>query len=246
MYRERLFRFVGVDTVSLFRFSLWDLADPTYRERSFVGIKVAIKHVQGRLPANDATTRSNDLFVQVKCSDNEPVNTRVHNTTRADGLRTVEFEEVLQINIPKDRSSMDKVYIVLQDQEILGSEEIARKVLTVRDIYDVWFDYDGNPDSYSGDKQLVSDPRRGLEVVKNGSPVYNAVFREYKLNFLTDAAEAKLVLGMFPADRKAVEHFNNQRGVLGKLSTTIFGEDDERGSYRALGANTPASPPHGP
>ena len=39
-YRERLFRFVGVDTVSLFRFSLWDLADPTYRERSFVGIKV--------------------------------------------------------------------------------------------------------------------------------------------------------------------------------------------------------------
>ena len=44
---------------------------------------------------------------------------------------------------------------------------------------------------------------------------HDAARREYKLNFLTDAAEAKIVLGMFPADRKAVEHFNNQRGVLG-------------------------------
>jgi hypothetical protein len=245
MYRERLFRFVGVDTVNLFRFSLWDIADPTYRERSFVGIKVAIKHVQGRLPANDLTTRSNDLFIQVRCSDNEPVNTRVHNHTRTDE-RAVPFEEVLQINIPKDRSSTDKVYIVLQDQEILGSEEIARKVFTIRDIYDIWFDQDANPDSYAGDKQLVADPRRGLEVVKNGAPVYNAVFREYKLNFLSESAEAKIVLGMLPADRKAVEHFHSQRGVLGKISTTIFGDDEDRGNYRVLRENTPGAPPHGP
>merc|ERR1712216_503540 len=96
-----------------------------------------------------------------------------------------------------------------------GCDEVARKVLTVREIYETWFTPD-NHESYSADKQLISDPRRGLEVLHNGQPCHQGVFRDYKLNFLNEDAAAKICLAMFPADVKALEHFT-QRGVFGKL-----------------------------
>jgi hypothetical protein len=227
MYREKLFRFLGLDTMQLVRFNLWDIADPSYRERAFIGVKVAIKRVSGKLPAGDIATRSNDLFIQVKCGDNEPVNTRVHNSTRAEQNADVRFEEVLQINIPKDQESQDKVFILIKDQEIMGSDELARKNLSMREIYETWFDAE-NFGSYTVDKSIVSDPRSGLQIIQDGQICHQGAFREYALNFLSENANASITIAMFPADIRAIEHLQHQ-SALSKLTGGFFGGSMEMG-----------------
>jgi hypothetical protein len=222
-YREKLLRFMGLDTVQLVRLSMWDIADPTYRERSFIPIKVAIKRVHGRLPAGDASTRSNDLYVEIRLGDNEPVNTRVHNMTVAEQDCDVFFDEVLQINIPKDRYSMEKMIVLVKDQDVVGAEEIARKVFSVREIYETWFNKDANYMLYTADKSIVSDPRQGLQIIKDGHVCHQAAFRDYALSFLAESANAVLTVAMLPADARACDHCASQGGLGNFFSEGLFG-----------------------
>jgi hypothetical protein len=231
MYRERLFRLMGLDTANLFRVNFWDIADPAYRERSFIGVKLAICYVKGDLPVGDESSQSNDLFIQVKCGDNEPVNTRVHDKARVSDGSFHKFNEILQVNIPKDTDSDEKMYILIMDQDAIQNDEIARKVLTMSEIYDTFFD----PESfwYTVDKSLMVDPRYGLQLYRAGSPTpipTQMAFKPFRLNFVDEDGEAEIAISILPADEKACEH----------LAPKGFFE--QVGSYFGGNASDPSGP----
>merc|ERR550537_1835153 len=129
IYRDRLLKALGIEGTAVVRGGWRDMADPTYRERENIPVKVVITKVCGDIPAKDQGSMSNDLFVSLQLGTNERVNTRVHNRTptREGKQITVHFDEVLQMNLPKDINSTEELTICLMDQDIIENDEIATK-----------------------------------------------------------------------------------------------------------------------
>merc|ERR1719247_2506714 len=138
MYRDRILKALGIEGTAIVRGGWRDMADPTFREREYIPVKVVITKVCGEIPANDLGSMSNDLFVSLQLGTNEKVNTRVHTRTptREGRTITVHFDEVMQINLPKDVYSNEELNISLMDQDIVENDEIATKVMTVKEIYE--------------------------------------------------------------------------------------------------------------
>jgi len=238
LYRTRIYRALGLDGSHVVRMSWRDVADPTHRERNFIAVKVAISYITGEMPACDEGSNSNDLFIQLKLGVNEPVSTRVHNRVPArPGKETiVRFDEVLQMNLPKSRSSSDKLYISVRDQDVIENEEIARKILTVEEIYETFFDCPEHDKFNTVSKEMVISAKRGITFLDDHGHVLDALrspVKEFPLVFIDDG-DARLGLTVLPADQRAVEHitkFSPTRMAGNFLETLGIGGPPEQNYY---------------
>jgi hypothetical protein len=207
IYRERLLKALGIEGAAMVRGGWRDMADPTFREREFIPIKVVITKVCGELPAKDQGSMSNDLFVSLRLGTNERVNTRVHNRTptREGRTITVHFDEVLQMNLPKDVYSSEELTITLMDQDMMENDEIATKILSVRDIYEKFLT-PGSP-NYAVDNDLVVS-RKGLYFLDaNGNRLSEMDSPVLRVNMMfVDDGNAWIGLCILPADKKALDH----------------------------------------
>merc|ERR1719331_1563187 len=222
LYRDRLLKALGIEGTAMVRGGWRDMADPTYREREYIPIKVVITKVCGEIPAKDLGSMSNDLFVSLQLGTNEKVNTRVHNRTptREGRTITVHFDEVLQMNLPKDVYSSEELTITLMDQDMVENDEIATKVMTVKEIYDKFLT-PGSP-NYAVDNNLVVS-RKGLYFLDdNGNRMTEMDSPVLRVNMMfVDDGNAWIGLCIMPADKKALDHVS-PGGPLSALRS-VFG-----------------------
>ena len=48
-----------------------DIADPTFREREYIAVKIVLFSLSGYIPAGDEGSMSNDLFLRLQMGTNE-------------------------------------------------------------------------------------------------------------------------------------------------------------------------------
>merc|ERR1719247_1910550 len=207
MYRDRILKALGIEGTAIVRGGWRDMADPTFREREYIPIKVVITKVSGEIPAKDQGSMSNDLFIKLQLGTNEIVNTRVHNRTptREGRTITVHFDEVLQMNLPKDIHSTEELTISLMDQDMMENDEIATKVMTVKEIYEKFLT-PGSP-HYAVENDLVVS-RKGLYFLDdNGNRMAEMDSPVLRVNLMfVDDGNAWIGMSVLPADKKALEH----------------------------------------
>jgi hypothetical protein len=220
VYRDRIFQALGIEQQSMVRAEWRDLSDPTFREREYIAVKVALTKLTGNIPAKDAGSMSNDLFINLQLGANENANTRVHNRipAREGSTITVAINEVLQLNLPKDRNSSETLNVRLMDQDVVENDEIAVKVLTVREIYDKFFT-PGSP-SYSVDTDLIVSTRGVYFMDANGQRLSELDAPVTRIDFMfVDEGDAVLGLCVLPADQKAMEHL--RPGAFGSIGASL-------------------------
>jgi hypothetical protein len=222
LYRDRILKALGIEGTAIVRGGWRDMADPTFREREYIPVKVVITKVCGEIPANDQGSMSNDLFIRLQLGANEAVNTRVHNRTptREGRTITVHFDEVLQMNLPKDTYSSEEFSISLMDQDIVENDEIATKVMSVKEIYEKFLT-PGSP-NYAVDNDLVVS-RKGLYFLDdNGNRMTEMDSPVLRVNLMfVDDGNAWIGICILPADKKALEHVR-PGGPLSALRS-VFG-----------------------
>lgn len=198
---------------------MWhDMVDPFYRRRSFIGVKVVLLDIVGKLPARYNSTGTNNLIVSVQVDGGEAVQTRVHNAqpgSTADS-KVYRFHEICQVNVPMDPESADLIYFKIMDQGVLSTVEIARVVISVAEVYDIFFSgrQDGRQNMdvelHMGDKISFTDretgkPREKLE--DSAVP--------FELQFINFRGPAYLWLACLPANDDAEQY-------LKRLYSTSF------------------------
>jgi hypothetical protein len=207
IYRDRLLKALGIEGTAMVRGGWRDMADPTYREREYIPVKVVITKVCGEIPAKDVGSMSNDLFVSLQLGANERVNTRVHNRTptREGRTITVHFDEVLQMNLPKDIYSSEKFTISLMDQDIMENDEIATKVMSVKEIYEKFLT--PGSQNYAVENDIVVS-RKGLYFLDaNGNRMTEMDSPLLRVNMMfIDDGNAWIGICIMPADKRALDH----------------------------------------
>merc|ERR1719331_902614 len=226
LYRDRLLKALGIEGTAMVRGGWRDMADPTFREREYIPIKVVITKVCGEIPAKDVGSMSNDLFVSLQLGTNERVNTRVHNRTptREGRTITVHFDEVLQMNLPKDVYSTEELTISLMDQDMMENDEIATKVMTVKEIYDKFLT-PGSP-NYAVENDLVVSKKGLYFLDSNGNRMAEMDSPVLRVNLMfVDDGNAWIGLCILPADGKALEHVKpgGFAGALRQGLGSVFG-----------------------
>jgi hypothetical protein len=213
VYRDKISKALGIESAGLVRAGWRDIADPEFRTREYIAVKIAIFKLSGYIPASDEGSMSNDLFVRLQMGTNETCNSRVHNRTpsRRGMQATVVFNEVLQMNLPKDPYSKEELAIGLMDQDVVENEEIATRVIKVSEIYKRWL----TPGSqlYTGDKEIVSSPKGIFFLDANGTkmPPERSPVWQLDMTFIDDG-HAKLGMAVLPADQRALEYIHPTSG----------------------------------
>lgn len=125
-FRERVLMAAGLDYIKVFT---WDISNPLgigVRRRP---VEMFIWKVDGLQSSTGKLMKANDVFVEVHLGDNEPMRTRVHNNAG----RGCSIKESFQLNINEGQPHA-LVTLLLKDQSLLASTEIARLVLSTAEL----------------------------------------------------------------------------------------------------------------
>lgn len=212
LYRERLLRAFGVEGELSLK-AMWnDLVDPFFRRRTFIGIKVVLLDIVGKLPARYNATGTNNLIISVQCEGGEMVQTRVHNAQPGSTVdsKVYRFHEICQVNIPMDPLMPTPIYFRVLDQGAVSTEEVARVVISVAEVYEFFFSgtRDGRQnvdvELHVGDKisfaeRSTGKPRTKLE--QSAMPL--------ELQFINFRGPAYLWLACLPANDDAEQYIKS-------------------------------------
>jgi len=128
-FRDRIAMAVGMEHVTVFRFSWKDLMGFQTKKRP---VEVYIWKVEDLQSSGSKILKGNDVYVECHMGYNEPMRTRVHNNA---GSACV-IKESFQLNI--DESSTASVLTILvKDQALLISSELARLMLSTREVFGI-------------------------------------------------------------------------------------------------------------
>lgn len=230
-----------------------DIIDPHGRKNSFIGVKVAVLDIVGKLPAS-SSHGANNLYVRVMSTGNEPVRTRTRNAQegcvngRGDS-KVYALHEVLQFNIPMDYTSIDLVHFKVLDDSIVATNEVGRVAIRVCDIYRDFFDPAKSASkSGCGSCNTHKEVRLGNKITfMDGDQPCNmdSSSKAYELQFDEFPGPAYLWLGFLPGNEEAVRYLDSiyTAGGLGALFNCLrpdvggVGSPDEYdlSEYTALG-----------
>jgi len=125
-FRERISFIAGMEHITVFRFSMWKFLGLHTKQRP---VELFIWKVEGLQSAGTKLLKANDVFIEGHLGHNEPMRTRVHNNA---GTGCV-FRESLQFNIDEAYPST-QLTLLVKDQGVMGSNELARLLLTTREL----------------------------------------------------------------------------------------------------------------
>jgi hypothetical protein len=123
-FQERVRKAAGLDHVTIFHFSWRDFVPCCKKQRP---VEVFIWKVED-IMSSAKVYKANDLFVEAHFGDNEPMRTRVHNNAGSSAV----LKESFQINLGGSDQGT-QFTLVVKDQAIMASSELARLVLTGAD-----------------------------------------------------------------------------------------------------------------
>lgn len=128
-FRDRLAMAAGLEHVQIFRFNIKDWLGAT-KKRPIEIIIWKVDDIQSS--ANKGMIKANDIFVECHMGHNEPMRTRVHNNAGSASM----IKESFQINIDESNTA-DVMTILVKDQALLVSSELARLMLSTREIFGI-------------------------------------------------------------------------------------------------------------
>jgi len=125
-FRERVLMAAGLEHITVFR---WNLGDPLGFRTKRRPVEVFIWKVEGLRSSSGKVAKANDIFLECHLGENEPMRTRVHNNAGQGCI----IKETLQLNLDEGRPK-SLMTILVKDQTLLASSELARLVLTTAEI----------------------------------------------------------------------------------------------------------------
>jgi hypothetical protein len=129
-FQERVRKAAGLDHVTIFHVSWRDFMPCGCAKRQRP-VEVFIWKVED-VQSSAKVYKANDLFVEAHFGDNEPMRTRVHNNAGSSCV----LKESFQINLNQSDTST-QFTLVVKDQAIMASSELARLVLNTPDVLHV-------------------------------------------------------------------------------------------------------------
>eukprot|EP00933_Yihiella_yeosuensis_P050674 TRINITY_DN48471_c0_g1_i1.p1 TRINITY_DN48471_c0_g1~~TRINITY_DN48471_c0_g1_i1.p1 ORF type:complete len:357 (-),score=35.50 TRINITY_DN48471_c0_g1_i1:146-1216(-) len=125
-FRDRIALAAGLEHITVFRFNWRDLVGFGTRRRP---VEIFLWKVDQLPSSAGKVLKANDIYVECHLGHNEAMRTRVHNNAGSH----CELRESLQLNI--DESSPDTLMtLLIKDQSLVGSSELARLILSTREI----------------------------------------------------------------------------------------------------------------
>lgn len=125
-FRERITVAAGLEHMTLIRFNFKDLFGFSGKKRP---VEIYIWKIEDLESARGKLVKPNDVYVECHMGYNEPMRTRVHNNA---GSACV-IKESFQLNIDESSSS-SLMTLLVKDQSLLASAEIARLILSTREL----------------------------------------------------------------------------------------------------------------
>lgn len=124
--RERLAQVAGMGHVTVFRINWRQLFGFRTRRRP---VELFIWKVEGLQSSTSKVMKANDVYIECHMATNEPMRTRVHNNAGTSCI----IKDSFQLNVePEDTDA--QMTLLVKDQSLVTSSELARLTLTVREI----------------------------------------------------------------------------------------------------------------
>jgi hypothetical protein len=127
-FRDRILNAAGMEHVKVFRFNWRDVFGFSSKRRP---VEFYVWKVDGVQSSAGKVLKANDIFVECHMGDNEPMRTRVHNNAGSGCF----IRESFQMNIDEDLNSIMTLRVM--DQALIASTEIAKLVLSSREIFGI-------------------------------------------------------------------------------------------------------------
>jgi hypothetical protein len=124
--RERIFKVMGLDHATLFRFKLRDV----FGAADVRAIQLVLYKVDD-LPAAQVFA-PNNVYLEMHLGYNEPAKTRVHNNAGTSCL----LKETIQLNFD-DNEDEEPLYIFVKNQKVVGASELGRIELKAEDVAEI-------------------------------------------------------------------------------------------------------------
>lgn len=125
-FRERIMVAAGMEHMTLIRFSWKEMLGMTGKKRP---VEIYIWKIDDLESARGKLVKPNDVYVECHMGFNEPMRTRVHNNAGSACI----VKESFQLNIDESSSS-SLMTLLVKDQSLLTSAEIARLILSTREL----------------------------------------------------------------------------------------------------------------
>lgn len=124
-FQEKIRVAAGLDHITVIHFNWRDMLFSSKKRP----VELFIWKVEDLHGSSGKIYKPNDVFVECHLGDNEPMRTRVHNNA---GTSCV-IKESFQMNINESESS-SLMTLLVKDQALMVSTELARLVLSIREI----------------------------------------------------------------------------------------------------------------
>lgn len=125
-FRERVLVAAGLEHLTVLR---WHWPDPLNLRSRRRPVEIFVWKVVGLHSSSGKVMKANDVYVECHLGENEPMRTRVHNNAGSGCI----IKESFQLNIDEARPA-EVMTILLMDQTLLASKELARVVLSTAEL----------------------------------------------------------------------------------------------------------------